>query len=314
MFRTLLERKKKPRIGLTIGGGGLKAFYALGVTEVLVKNGLEFCSITGTSAGAAVSLGVLMGNIPKVIEHCCAIADTSRSSFKVEHLLQGKNPFAHGTIYKKMLLSNLDMGKINQSKVKMAFNALEFPEELSSRNQSIKRSQVVLSLLKAYSKENQSMKKHDYIPTLAEVTQEYNLKEKVFHIGKKISMEELKNIIIACSCVPPFVPFPELGDNKYYLDGGFHDNVPIKNHSESLDLIIAIYYKAVSRYRSTANRVPENSKIFYVYPDRVLPISTWDNPKRENLRKVYELGLESGNNLMCLLRFKNNFFSKGMYS
>ena len=313
MLRALFKRKnKKPSIGLTIGGGGFKAFYAFGVAEVLLKNGLEFCSITGTSAGAAVSLGILMNDIPKIMENCCAIADTTKSKFKIEHLLQGKNPFAYKTIYEKMFFTNLDMKKLHQSKIKIAFNALEFPEELSSHNQSIKRSQIVLSLIKAYSQENQSMKKHEYVSTLAEITQKYNLKEKVFYIDKKISMETLKNIVIACSCVPPFVPFPKLGDHKYYLDGGFHDNVPVKNHDETLDLIIAIYYKAVSKHRSTANKTRSNSEIFYVYPDRVLPISTWDNPNRKNLTKVYELGLESGDNLMRLLKFKKNFFSKGL--
>ena len=60
--------KRRTKLGLTVAGGGWKTFFALGYGEILVQNGCRFSSLTGTSAGAGMSLGILIGNVPEIVD------------------------------------------------------------------------------------------------------------------------------------------------------------------------------------------------------------------------------------------------------
>ncbi|HEU5174531.1 MAG TPA: patatin-like phospholipase family protein, partial [Gemmatimonadaceae bacterium] len=50
-----------PRIGLVLGGGGLKGFAHIGVLRALAERGLEPVRYTGTSIGALISAAAVGG-------------------------------------------------------------------------------------------------------------------------------------------------------------------------------------------------------------------------------------------------------------
>ena len=255
-----------------------------------------------------MSLSLLLGNIPEIVEKFCQLVDKYRSNFQLEELFKGNRPFPHEIIYRKTLQDNLDMEKIHRPGVDLAFNALELPPNMSAPEHNLKRTQLVIKLLNAYRKENQNIKKHTYKPLLHNIIQKYGLKEVVFTIGKDYDIQKVIDIVLACSCVPPIVSYQKMDNNKYYLDGGFYDSLPVKYHPKEIDMIFALYYKPLARIRNLYTRNDLAEKTFYAYPDKPLPVSTWDYSNPEMIKHIYQTGKYDAQNLLRFLEFHNKFF------
>lgn len=65
----------RPRIGLTLSGGGAKGFAHVGVLKVLEREGIPIDYITGTSMGAIVGGLYAMGYSPEQLEEIISTAD-----------------------------------------------------------------------------------------------------------------------------------------------------------------------------------------------------------------------------------------------
>lgn len=68
-FRTLNRKpapsaKRRPRVGLALSGGGVKAVAHIGVLSALVRAGIHFDMVAGTSGGALVGLFHCAGHHP----------------------------------------------------------------------------------------------------------------------------------------------------------------------------------------------------------------------------------------------------------
>ena len=82
----------------------------------------------------------------------------------------------------------------------------------------------------------------------------------------------------------------------------------MKNHEEDIELILAIYYKAVGKERSISKGYDRPDKTFYIYPDRPLPVSTVNHSSPEKVEETYKMGREAAENLLRFVDFHNKFF------
>ena len=76
----LLTRVQKflrgpPRVGLAISGGGCKAFFGLGVGQVLLEAGIPITAISGTSAGSAMAFTLISDCTEDVVDFYQPVLD-----------------------------------------------------------------------------------------------------------------------------------------------------------------------------------------------------------------------------------------------
>jgi NTE family protein len=62
---TLINKRKKYRLGIALGGGGARGFAHLGVMKALEEKGIRPDVISGTSAGALAGAFLAAGNSPE---------------------------------------------------------------------------------------------------------------------------------------------------------------------------------------------------------------------------------------------------------
>lgn len=84
-------RKKRPRVGVALSGGGLRGIAHIGVLKAFVQNNIPVDMIAGTSAGAIVAALYAYGYSPlKIEEFVLQVNPTDFVDFKVSipHLLK----------------------------------------------------------------------------------------------------------------------------------------------------------------------------------------------------------------------------------
>jgi NTE family protein len=57
-----------PKIGLALGGGGIRAFIYIGIYEVFIENNLPISVVTGTSMGSIIGAAIALGYSPEEIK------------------------------------------------------------------------------------------------------------------------------------------------------------------------------------------------------------------------------------------------------
>ena len=74
-FRTFVAVMKK---GLVLEGGGLRALFSAGVTDVMMENGITFDGLIGVSAGATFGSNYKSGQIGRALRYNIALKDDPR--------------------------------------------------------------------------------------------------------------------------------------------------------------------------------------------------------------------------------------------
>jgi predicted acylesterase/phospholipase RssA len=62
------EHFSKPKIGLALGGGGVRAFIYVGIYEVFKENDIPISMVTGTSMGSILGAAIALGYPPEKIK------------------------------------------------------------------------------------------------------------------------------------------------------------------------------------------------------------------------------------------------------
>ena len=96
--KTSKTSKKKPKIGIALGGGGAKGYAHIGILEVLTEAGIDCDIVTGTSSGALVGAAYASGRLAQLRELSKNISLRSiprmlSPAWSREGLFSGKNAF-----------------------------------------------------------------------------------------------------------------------------------------------------------------------------------------------------------------------------
>src|SRR5690554_3239262 len=178
------------KLGLTLGGGGAKGSYQIGVLKALIEEGLlnDLKVVSGTSIGAFNACLVMERLSYEKMESIWLQIDNHEIYNGLNRFKQDKLGLFDQTRMYEILIANQQKEILRSSNIKGLVVASKVKE---------------LSLLKQISK--------------------HNMEEKVFHINK---LKDPHRAVLASSSVP-IVFGPTKIHNNYYVDGGLLNNLPI---------------------------------------------------------------------------------------
>jgi NTE family protein len=205
--------KKDPIIyGLALGGGGTKGSYEIGVWEYLLEAKIPIGGVAGTSIGSVNGALFATGQLQKAKE--------AWSSLDIDLLLN--------SMEQKERTEKEDTEDVTDRPSDWRPDFLKiFDKDMPSMTrQYFENGGIDMEPLKKFlatliDEKKLRDSKIDYTLSATDVT---NFEPKYFNI-KTIPEGQLVDYILA-SCSVPVFKLPEI-DGVKYLDGGFHDNIPV---------------------------------------------------------------------------------------
>ncbi|SHH89053.1 patatin-like phospholipase family protein [Sporanaerobacter acetigenes] len=241
--------------GVVFSGGGAKGSYQIGVWKALQELGIPIAAITGTSIGALNGAMLVQGDYDLV--------QLAWTNFSVEQVIDNtdEDEWENQKIYNKhftpfLILKNI----ITSERMEMTplIEALKlYVDEDRIRNSTIDFGLVTFSVTDL----------------------------KPLEIFKdNIPRGQFVDYLVASACFPAFKPIKI--DNKKYIDGGFHDNVPIalmnKKGIKNL-IVVDISGKGIPKSKPS-----EDSNTIYIKSSHDLGKTLEINP--EKAEQNIELG------------------------
>lgn len=297
IFRKVFGR---PSIGLALSGGGCKAFFGLGVGQVLRESGWQASALAGTSAGSAMAFSLASNQADAVVRYFASITRRNPSNFHWWHLFQGRRPFPHERMYRRTISSYIDLEELRKSRTQIFVPALKLPPHRYPPNDRLRRLRLITRMAAAARKDAQQVARGVYRQVLPEFARNAGLEEVVFTSEHFTSRRRVEDVILASSSVPPLVGFQRLDDGCYYLDGGLTRNLPVGVLPE-VDIVVAVYYEEWSRTQLELADEERGRTMVYVRPDARLPITTWDYANPTGVQTAYDMGRLAGEKTVRLL-------------
>ncbi len=207
------------KIGLVLGGGGSKGAYELGVWKALQELRIQFDVVTGTSIGAMIGAMIVQGDFERCEEMWDRIAvnDIVKNGinldFNIESILSQKERYR---VFMKSLYCH--------------------------RGADIS---PFIELVDQMFDEHKFFHSHiDFACMSVNVTKR---KPQTFKKSSFFTADEVKGALLASAACFPMFPMRNINGEKF-VDGGYHDNVPIQLARElGAELIIAVDLKSIGK-------------------------------------------------------------------
>lgn len=216
-------------VGLALEGGGAKGAYQIGAYVALKKYVRKIDMIVGTSIGSINAALLVQGDVKKAIDVWTSV-DASIFGLDVNIVNELKKEFSLKNVKAglKEIKKVLNNKGIDVEGLKKLID--EYIDEDRVRNSKIKFGLVTVRL-------------NDLKPLELTIDQ--------------IPKGKLKEYLLA-SCYLPIFKNEKIIDNKFYLDGGFYNNLPISMlENNGCDKMYAIRLKSLGRIKKYHSDVVE---------------------------------------------------------
>lgn len=251
---------------LVLSGGGLKGSYQIGAYKALKKLRYNFDIVTGTSIGAINGAFITAKEEKKAIE-----------------------------LWKNVKINFLFTEKVNED-----FIVLEYLRNI------IKNKGMDVSALE--NNINKYLNKNKFFKSninFGLVTVNKKTKQPKYLEKKDLTKENLSDYLMASACFYPIFQSKKIA-NEEYLDGGYHDNMPIDFAIQlSADDIIAIDLAAIG----IRKKISGKAKIKYIRPNNQLGAEMIVSNKQ--IRKNLSYGYNDTMKAFNQLEGKKYTFKKG---
>ena len=279
-MRPLSTRDPVPGVfdAVVLGGGGCRCFWQAGFwSEAAPALGLAPRVVSGVSAGAAFACAIVAGVVDRVLEDFShRVAANDRNAYPA-NALKGHPVFPHERIYRGTILAALDQEALDRLQTGPDVRiSIARPPVWSGR-----RSGYAVGLL-AYLAERQV---DDGVHT--SWGRRLGFRNEVVSARSCRSPEELADLILQSSCVPPITPAYRRG-GRPVLDGGIYDPVPIEAVNGARSTLVLLS----RRHREDA--LPRIPGRIYVQPSETVRMQKWDYTSPELVRRTYDLGRGDG--------------------
>ncbi len=269
-------------IGLTLAGGGNRAFFGLGVLHrwgerLRPRLGAMSCC----SAGAAVAVLWLSGREVPTRAFWGARRGGMTKNFSWLRILRGQSPAPHGAIYRDTLLCAAAEGGLER------IQQVEFPVlVLAAGFARVMPAPLGAAVgLAAYNVEKRlrpAMVHPSYGRRMGFVP-------RLFDARTCTSPDELADLVIASSSTPPFTPIGRFR-GEALLDGGMIDNVPAYAADEVPGILGNVVLLTRPYPRDALGPGNTVGTRLYVAPSRPVPIERWDYTRPDLLDATIAMG------------------------
>jgi predicted acylesterase/phospholipase RssA len=287
--KKILTVRKKPvyEASLAIAGGGCKALYAMGIGCKLRKWGVQIKEISGVSAGAAMALGILSETEDESIEYFSELTKRNNSNFQVMSLFQGKSPFPHENIYRRLIRHGMNLEKVRKSKVKIYIGTVQAIPKKSGINHYWDIAKLVTETTRAYLLDENDKEQGIPCNRVSKIMERWNMQSIIYTNKDLKSAEIIESIVLNSSSIPPVVSFQN-NSKVYFLDGGLTNNLLLEKFSKKSKKI-GIYYEDTTIFGKDRALLEST---FLIKPSRKLPISSFDYTDPIAVKDCYEMGKE----------------------
>ncbi|TGK00579.1 patatin-like phospholipase family protein [Leptospira semungkisensis] len=235
----------KKEIALAIAGGGIKAFYGLGVAFALRTWGIRIREVSGVSAGAAMAISTLSETEVDSSHYFQELTKRNPKNFYWNRLLRILPPFPHDSMARRTVSYCLRFSKMLSKSARIRIHTVEIPRESLDKNKKGEPIQRLLlakaaSIIRAYFKDETLRRNGEEPFEVLKKMKAWGWREKVF-TEKDFTDHETTTQIVMNSCSAfPVLPLQSFNGN-YYLDGGLTNNLLLENFSSDLPRIGVFY-------------------------------------------------------------------------
>lgn len=264
-------------------GGGCRCFWQIGFWSVVAEEiGLSPSRFVGVSAGAAFAVAASIGRIDEVVNDFKERVAANPTNFiPRSQRPPGQRAFPHERIYGGLLREHIGEAELSHVQHRQEFSALlAHPHRLLGARRALALG-VVATML--------------------------NQKERLVHArwGRRFGFapvlvsarecqtpDELVELILQSSCVPPIMPYYRRG-GRPVLDGGVIDNAPAElvEHEGRTLVLLSFPHDPTNRQ--------EGPRRTYVQPSSPIPISQWDYTNPEGVQRTFDLGRADGERFLA---------------
>jgi predicted acylesterase/phospholipase RssA len=262
---------------IVFSGGGNRCFWQAGFWSAIAP-ALQRppTGVAAVSAGAAVACVLFAGTFESGFEDHKRAVQHNPYNLYVRNLLKAKPVFPHGAMYRSAIL-----GSINSAALARLHRGPEItivvarPPPWASR-----RLAVLLGAVSAGVGAWNAQHLH--------AAAALNLGFRPLHVSVRDcrTPEELADVIVASSCVPPLTPLMQ-HQGMPLLDGGLVGTVPKGAARRPGGPTLVLLTRQF-------DQLPELSGTTFVQPSRPVPVGTWDYTDNTALQAAFELGQNDG--------------------
>jgi hypothetical protein len=266
-------------IGLTLAGGGNRAFYQLGLLHRWGERlHPRLAGVAACSAGACVAVLYFSGREVQTRHFWMRRRGGLTKNVQWTRLLRGRSPAPHGPIYRDTLLCAAAEGGLEHLRAQpfpVLVLAAAFPRGVPAPIGAL----VGMS---AYNLEKR-LRPDMVHPSFG---QRIGFAPHLFDLRACETAEEVADLVIASSSTPPFTPIGRFRGHRL-LDGGMVDNVP----AAAAESVPGVKKNLVLLTRPYPDRVlGEQGDRLYVAPSRVVPVERWDYTRPDLVDATVEMG------------------------
>lgn len=274
---------------LVFSGGGNRCFWQAGFWSALAPylQGPP-TSVSAVSAGAAIACVLFSGTFESGFEDHKRAVQRNPYNLYVRNLLKAKPLFPHGAMYRSAILGSINavaLARLHQGPDITIVVSCP-PRWASTR---------LAMLLGAVSAGVDALHGHSLNAATA-----LNLGFRPLHVSVRDCQtpEELADVIVASSCVPPLTPLMQHA-GVALLDGGLVGTVPLATAQAMPGQTLVLLTRQF-------NQLPELPGVTYVQPSRPVPVGTWDYTDNDALQAAFDLGQSDGAEFYATLKAQSS--------
>lgn len=265
---------------VVLAGGGNRCWWQAGLISRLNELGIVLpIQLIGTSAGAAIAAAYLGNRIPEALNSCLTLYRQNEKLFRWEKLSQFKVEFAHQQIYPLWIQSFVTQASFEATKASkhQLTVAVTHPIRLFGYFASISLATIAYLIDKKVC--------HNIHPMLPKYL---GLRQGFYSLNECATAEDGHALLCAAAAAPP-VMSPVKISGMSAFDGGYTDNAPIVNQSESEKSATLVL---LTRHYPHQPTIFQHAGRTYLQPSRPVPVSTWDCTAKATVTDAFALGYE----------------------
>jgi predicted acylesterase/phospholipase RssA len=258
---------------IVFSGGGNRCFWQAGFWSAAADIlDLKPSRVVSVSAGSAMACALFSGTFAHGFSGFKQAIAENKHNICLSNLLHKRPVFPHGGLYRSAILGSIDaraLTKLHQGPEIFALAAN--PPRWASERMALLLGAVAVGL--------DALNSQALRPSAG---CRVGFKPLYLSVQDCSTPAELADLIIASSCVPPFIPQARRNGRSVF-DGGLVNNVPTDSIVQEDEQTLVLLTRQFSELPSIAGNT-------YVQPSQPIPVGVWDYTNDAALQATFDLG------------------------